>query len=267
MIWPKWQGTAQIGSWEFGMALDVFQWAFGIYYENAVRELDVLVGPLSVWCCHETDTGRYWPSGSLVLLRWGRRKLRLDWSTHQFILGYSRSGYRDHGLYIGPIDLQIDYVRRNADAVARLIREADLRLAGHAPELSGRMNDVLAHWKGRHATWFEQCRIDLDLSGNDDGWADLVNDTFQAIEAELAGHRKLELRLTQIKEKFGSLRIYFRFSVATDADKNIAALINQAHAQSRITCHLCGRPGSAGAEKGHIEVRCRACETQDWKPI
>ena len=126
MAQGEWQRTARIGTWELGIALDAINWTFGIYYENAVRELHLLFGPINVWFCSNIDNGHYWPSGSLFVRRWRKREVRLDWSTHQFLLGYSRSRRQDHSIYFGPIDLQIEYVERDHNVSGGLITDADI---------------------------------------------------------------------------------------------------------------------------------------------
>ena len=111
--------TGHVKRWKFGVALNVFNWVFGLYYENAIREMTVLLGPLTIWCSQEPETGCYLPSGSLFMMRQGSFEWRIDGSTHQLLLGYARSRYRDHSLYFGPLDLQIEHVGYDLDEISK----------------------------------------------------------------------------------------------------------------------------------------------------
>lgn len=54
----------------------------------------------------------------------------------------------------------------------------------------------------------------------------------------------------QVKEKFGTLRFYYR-----GGDDYIDGLVSMAESMSGVTCEECGKPGSTGG-KGWISTRC-----------
>lgn len=59
---------------------------------------------------------------------------------------------------------------------------------------------------------------------------------------------------TQIKSKFGGLRLYM--SHYTD---EIDAVIAEAEAVSRVTCESCGAPGAQRSNGGWVFTRCGTC--------
>jgi hypothetical protein len=63
-----------------------------------------------------------------------------------------------------------------------------------------------------------------------------------------------QLEFTQIKEKFGSLRVY-----ATGGDEYCHGIIAMATSMSYITCEECGNPGRS-REGGWIRTLCDNCE-------
>lgn len=92
----------------------------------------------------------------------------------------------------------------------------------------------------RHRDWLEgnpghtvfECEI---------GWAGLLGDLFDAV----AGHVRDDngtVRIGQIKEKYGTLRVYWTAFVASDVDDRIEKLIDVAEMRSAIECEICGNP-------------------------
>lgn len=68
--------------------------------------------------------------------------------------------------------------------------------------------------------------------------------------------------VSQIKEKFGTLRFYANTSGVPDDQKDAFwARIRQAEAESATTCEDCGAPGTTGAKPGRfwILTLCDAC--------
>lgn len=96
----------------------------------------------------------------------------------------------------------------------------------------------------------------------DSGWYDLLNDAFAKIEVEIEKIIKEEPNIpeealpkaTQVKEKFGTLRLYV--NTFNDA---IAAIIREAEAKSAITCELCGQPGELCTTGGWLKTMCNTC--------
>jgi hypothetical protein len=82
-----------------------------------------------------------------------------------------------------------------------------------------------------------------------DGWFELINQACQIIDA----HADPDFLFTQIKEKYGTLRMYHN-----GADSFVVGVIAMAEAMSGETCELCGAPGKRGGV-GWITTRCDKC--------
>lgn len=64
------------------------------------------------------------------------------------------------------------------------------------------------------------------------------------------------INITQIKEKYGTLRFYI-----DSVDPEIDAAIDFAESISEVTCELCGRPGKIN-EGAWLSVRCETCRNK-----
>jgi len=84
-----------------------------------------------------------------------------------------------------------------------------------------------------------------------DGWFDLINNLITKID-ELDVNN--EVRIFQIKEKFGGLRVYID-GPGTD---EIYDLIEKAENESYKICEKCGNPGKPN-KKGWISTLCDEC--------
>ncbi len=71
-----------------------------------------------------------------------------------------------------------------------------------------------------------------------DGWYDLLDETFGKIQDHLNKHPDLEFKLEQVKEKYGTLRIYYY-----GGDDYIDNIITQAEKDSEHICEVCGARG------------------------
>lgn len=102
----------------------------------------------------------------------------------------------------------------------------------------------------------------------DDGWFDILSNLCWMIaqqERNIEGNNKYRaskgekpveyepFRFTQIKEKFGGLRIYYY-----GGNEYIRGLIGMAECWSYNTCEKCGEKGSKRG-KGWITVLCDKC--------
>lgn len=66
-----------------------------------------------------------------------------------------------------------------------------------------------------------------------------------------ATKNKIDITLSQVKEKFGSLRIYYR-----GGDSRISVLFGIAELVSENICELCGAAGTLSTRQGWMRVRC-----------
>lgn len=100
----------------------------------------------------------------------------------------------------------------------------------------------------------------MALASVGDGWAPLINVFFDRVEADnkYNGGRFLgKTFLTQVKEKFGTLRLYH--STAEDGDYGYAdGYISALEALSAHMCETCGKPGKTGG-RGWIKTLCDMC--------
>lgn len=86
-----------------------------------------------------------------------------------------------------------------------------------------------------------------------DGWRDIVC----GLLADLEAMGLPELRITQVKEKFGLLRVY-----VNDGNETVAARIKVAIEVSAETCEACGAPGTLEKVGGWYAVRCPGCRSK-----
>ncbi|WNZ85163.1 MbcA/ParS/Xre antitoxin family protein [Pseudomonas sp. P108] len=83
-----------------------------------------------------------------------------------------------------------------------------------------------------------------------DGWADLIEASLRLIR-QRTERRALDVKVTQVKEKLGQLRIYHR-----GGDESIGAAFDIAELVSGCVCELCGKPGEVINLEGWLLARC-----------
>lgn len=92
----------------------------------------------------------------------------------------------------------------------------------------------------------------------EDGWRDLLWHLFTRIEqtlGDVGNEAETEnFEIVQVKQKFGTLRVY-----AHNTSPRIKALIQEAIAESRSTCEMCGAPGKLFQNTGWWVTLCAAC--------
>jgi len=98
-----------------------------------------------------------------------------------------------------------------------------------------RLRDALSR---RHADWLD------DLPGLDvgPGWWRLIAETLDGM-AVIARRESARVRVTDFKEKYGSLRISWQAAVDEPAWSEIEALADAAESKSEVVCDECGEPG------------------------
>lgn len=103
-------------------------------------------------------------------------------------------------------------------------------------------------------------KMALDSVGK--GWAGLINQLFDRIEwdAKHNGGRFMgKMIVTQVKEKFGALRIYW--GMPNDGDHGYGeGFIGALESVSTTICEDCGKPGTIGG-RGWIRTMCEECRT------
>ncbi len=87
-----------------------------------------------------------------------------------------------------------------------------------------------------------------------DGWYGIIESACESIAAHCESNEKRDFAFTQIKEKFGTLRMY-----STGGDEFISGVLSAAEEKSYETCERCGNPGSRNTEGYWITTLCEGC--------
>ena len=91
-----------------------------------------------------------------------------------------------------------------------------------------------------------------------DGWHNLLDKLCHDIQAYIEMEGIPQITFTQVKEKFGELRIYY-----TSIDQHIDNLIAEAATFSRSVCENCGTSGALRKTRyGWIKPLCSECVKQ-----
>ena len=92
-----------------------------------------------------------------------------------------------------------------------------------------------------------------------DGWRELVETAIARIAAAVASVPGAKVTITQIKEKYGGLRIYFDGGGLSDeAEASIEEAIELAEYRAACTCEDCGSQGQLYDNHGWYITRCEA---------
>ena len=91
-----------------------------------------------------------------------------------------------------------------------------------------------------------------------DGWRDLVETAIGRIASAVAAAPAGSLKIGQIKEKFGTLRLYLDTHKALPEATSavIDEAISLAEARSACTCEQCGQPGRLYDKGGYVFTAC-----------
>ncbi len=100
------------------------------------------------------------------------------------------------------------------------------------------------------------------------GWYNLLDQMLKGMVR--AGFDQSRDRITQIKEKFGSLRVYVDFDYSHDddparADRVLNAMLNAD--ESASTCEQCGKPGQLLVNGGWWLTRCAQHAPEGTKSV
>jgi hypothetical protein len=87
-----------------------------------------------------------------------------------------------------------------------------------------------------------------------DGWRDLLERAFAKIEAIVGEGGSFSA--LQIKEKDGTLRLYWRGRLSDEAEAKVNEAIDLAQARSACTCSECGDEGTLYRSGGSLLTRC-----------
>ena len=79
------------------------------------------------------------------------------------------------------------------------------------------------------------------------GWLSLVEEVLHELDQAAP-----DVRVTQVKEKLGSLRVYTEDKMK----KEVKAILRRAEARSATICEVCGEAGDLIRADGLVRVRC-----------
>lgn len=94
------------------------------------------------------------------------------------------------------------------------------------------------------------------------GWYDLIDETCAKI---IKIDKDKEVQFTQIKEKFGGLRIYFNIYPSNKnieynkLFRNVLDIINKSEIRSFSICENCGKPGKRVSINNWLLTLCKTC--------
>ena len=127
-------------------------------------------------------------------------------------------------------------------------KENEERLLKRYPEL----------YRQRHLPMTETCMCwGFDVG---DGWYKILAKLSKKLDA-YAKEKAIKLEVTQVKEKFGTLRFYLNQS-----DDAIDKMVAAAEAASSTTCEVCGSVYRAKLNNGPwYKVRCEKCRKEEKK--
>lgn len=113
-------------------------------------------------------------------------------------------------------------------------------------ELFSRFPALFENRKHRHSPMVFGCE-------HGDGWHGIIRSACRAISFRQANAGRSDFRFSQVKEKWGVLRIYY-----SGGDEFCAGVISMAEAMSAVTCERCGSPGKTN-DSGWLSTLCEGC--------
>jgi hypothetical protein len=98
-----------------------------------------------------------------------------------------------------------------------------------------------------------------------EGWRDLLERACARIENALDNGDTVEI--TEIKEKYGTLRIYWSGRLPSEAEAKVDEVVDLAKARSACTCEICGAEGRLYSRGGWLATACREHARGEPTPV
>lgn len=93
------------------------------------------------------------------------------------------------------------------------------------------------------------------------GWAELINDTCTKLQTQIDAKIIPQIEFTQVKEKYGTLRIYF-----TPYDEKVNTIIDKAEKYTSKICEICGTTENVSMNSnGWISTLCDKCRKKKYE--
>ena len=92
-------------------------------------------------------------------------------------------------------------------------------------------------------------------------WLDLIDELMDCIQSYIDNNKHLnisQVRIHQIKEKFGNLRFYY-----DGGDETIHGMVWFAEYQSQFICEKCGKPAELKETHGWYRTICKECKEKE----
>ena len=106
--------------------------------------------------------------------------------------------------------------------------------------------------------------LKIDYIECDIGWFDLIDKALNQI-LMICYETGQEIKIVQIKEKFGGLRIYYDLNLEGEVDEDfrqkVEDIIYNAENESYVTCEVCGEEGKP-RKGGWIKTLCNDHNTR-----
>lgn len=91
-----------------------------------------------------------------------------------------------------------------------------------------------------------------------DGWLPILEELFEKLSEKVLTHELHDFRISQVKEKFGGLRVYTR-----NGNEATASLIREAVEKASHTCDVCAKPGELKQIELLWATRCQRHENDN----
>ena len=98
-----------------------------------------------------------------------------------------------------------------------------------------------------------------------EGWRDLLERACVRIENALDNGDSV--KITEIKEKHGTLRIYWSGRLPSEAEAKVDEVVDLAKARSACTCEICGAEGRLYSRGGWLATACREHARGEPTPV
>jgi hypothetical protein len=118
LLWRPMSREAKVrigGSWFAVAGINLGMWNIGFGFDNTPRGFGFGVGPLFVAIEQESVIESYddlWNFGRtlyrLTIQKW-KLEIRLEFDLNIWSVGYTMADLHDHGIYLGPLNVQIEY--------------------------------------------------------------------------------------------------------------------------------------------------------------
>ncbi|MXQ10453.1 hypothetical protein [Microvirga makkahensis] len=109
-------------------------------------------------------------------------------------------------------------------------------------------NDWTAEINDRFGWMFGRGGFHAECQG---GWRHILHGLFAKIDRHVQGEEREDFQITQVKEKYGTLRVH-----VCGGDDEVYAWIDDAEMESGMTCEICAAPGTT-VNDGWMMTRCR----------